>query len=168
MDIVVDDFKLPSHRISSDGKHSAVLQPDHRRTKLSRFPRFNLHVTLFSIDGGGYRDERSGHAHPPYCISTSKGFYFPLLIVRHEPQVRDTDLRAPFPLEDLGWGDNTFLSSVHGYQHSPRCKGSGSCRSLPSVSRFQRWSRRPKLGSWLERVWQRGEYGAGHDVIYGC
>ena len=154
MDIIVDNFKLPGHRISSDGKDSAVLQPDHRCTKLFRFPRFNLHVALISIDGGGYWDERSGHAYPPYCISTSKGFYFPLPIVRHEPQVRDTDVQAPFPPEDLGWDDNTFLSSVHGYQRSPPCKGSGSCRSLLSAFHFRRWtqrSRRPRLRSWLER-----------------
>ena len=90
-------------------------------------------------------------AYPLYRISGSKGFDFPLPIVRHEPQVRDTDVRSPFPPEVLGQDDNTSPLSVHGRQRSPESKGSGSCRSLPLVFRFRR--------SWSEQARQRGERG---------
>jgi hypothetical protein len=141
MDIVVDDFDSPSRRIDGDGEigdwptsPSIAVQ---NRSGSSGSTYISPCSTYDSRDCG----EWHWYAYPLDRVSNPKGFDFPLRIVRHEPQVRNTDVRSPFPPRDLEQDGNTISSSAHGYPRRSGRKCSGSCRSLASVFRVQRWMR---------------------------
>ena len=46
MNLVIDDFDLPSPRIGGDGKYAITRESGHWRAKLFRFPQFNLHFAF--------------------------------------------------------------------------------------------------------------------------
>ena len=138
MDLVVNNHNIPSRRIGGDRKWRGVCESNHRRTKLFRFPRLGLRFrcSIYNRrDWGGW----GWYAHLLDRVSSPKGFDFPLLIVRRKPQVRNTDIRFPFPPQGPEQDEHTTPLSVHEHRRRFRCKCSGSCRSLASVFHLRRW-----------------------------
>jgi hypothetical protein len=168
MCIIVDDFDFPGRRISRNGKWRAVFESGHRRTELSRLPGLNLRFGLFNILDGRECGEGYWHTHPLDHISNPKGFYFPLLVVRYGPQVKNTDVRSPFPPKDLEQGDSTVPSCVRGHRGMSQRNCSGSCRFLASVFRLRRWIWIcwSKLRPWSGKYDSVGNTSRSRDLIY--
>ena len=63
----------------------------------SGFPGSTCVLRCSTCDGREC-DECNRGVHPLYRIPSPKWFDLPLLIVRYEPEVKDADVQAPFPL----------------------------------------------------------------------
>ncbi|KAF9649753.1 hypothetical protein BDM02DRAFT_1746163 [Thelephora ganbajun] len=116
---IVDDFNPPSHGIGGNGKRR-VFESLHQRTKLFRFPGFNLRL-----------------APKLYRISSPKAFDFPLLTIRYaNGGRRQIDTPVLFPLRDLWRDDHACPSNVPRCQSRSQCKCFGSCRPLALAFRL--------------------------------
>ena len=48
INLVIENFDFPSHRIGGDGEAAVVCKSNHRCTKSFRFPRFKLRFASFN------------------------------------------------------------------------------------------------------------------------
>ena len=108
------------------------------------------------------QSERDRQTHSLHRKPDPQVLDFPLLVVGHLNRgTKDTDIPTPFPLQDPSQDDNTQSSSAPRYRDRYRCKCSGFCKFLASVSRLRRrkhscW---PCSRSWMaEQARQRGEH----------